>query len=218
MPSSESSPSCVTYIRSEVPGGFLIRTSMSCAESGGTIQVLPNTTPEKGNGNQATRVPGGNSAPNIWPSSSKSNDGVDAISSSAVGSVDQSPINESQSRTENSNELSKVEITGIVIPVVAMIVAVIVAWWRRDQVVWLLTCSCCRHRRLVRPSGVAENQLGSKINSKENDQRPRPEFSGHSLTINLNSSNQHHVMSEAQIPQPWNSQAVEQWSSHGRSH
>lgn len=186
--SSEGSPSCATYVRTE--GGFMVKSSLSCGETGGVIQVYPNTTPEKGNGNQATRVPAGNSASNTWPSSTQSADGVDALSPSAVSSVDQTPINESQPKTKNSNELSRGEITAIVIPIVAMIVAVIVAWWKPHQVLRALTCGYYKRQVPVRPSEVTASQ---NANHKQNNQGPGQGIFGQSLTINFNTPNQHHV-------------------------
>ena len=76
-------------------------------------------------------------------------------------------------------------IAGIVIAAVAILVAIVVAWWRPKQVLWVITCGLCgRKHRTPRD----EQQNFHRASHIETSQPP-PAYSLNSSSNNLNFGN-----------------------------
>lgn len=159
--SPSASPSCISYARSSSIGDFLTQYSLACGNSGGVVlaRYLPTTGKGLGNEGEANPTFGGNPAPaqstvksqptdvlDIFPSpvprlstgspSSDSSDSRLGTGSSSSGSSDPGA-----KKLSADNSLSPGAIAAMVIAIVAIITTVIVAWWKRPQVVWCITCA-----------------------------------------------------------------------------
>ncbi|MCJ1426088.1 hypothetical protein MMC29_003990 [Sticta canariensis] len=173
---SSAAPSCVTYARSRSVGDLSTQISLGCGKTGGTILALDSTVNGQGNNAEATSAPGGNSAP---ISSTDVAQSVDVTGFSPTSDATQNTDDPSNtgganpSKNNNNNNSSKLsvgEIAGIVIPIVAIIMAVVIGWWKRHQVVWCCTCGRHGHRHSQRPTRID----GGEPSSYGNSLRPIP--------------------------------------------
>ena len=153
--SSSAAPSCVTYMRTRSVGDFTVEYSLGCGKVSGPIWVLVSTAGAQGDNAAATSARGGNSAPASSIDAGQSTDvfGSSVSSGSAQPTNNPSNTNSGSSSSDNSNsdnnksnKLSVAELIGIIVPVVAMILAVVVGWWKRHQVLWCCTCGWRGHQ------------------------------------------------------------------------
>lgn len=144
--SSSNAPACVTYARSKSLGDFRTDISLGCGKTAGTILALISTTAGGGKESKPTSTAG--STTNSTPKAgvTQSADGP-ASSNASTGSTTTGSSNGSSNKM-----LSTGEIAAIVIPIVAIIAAFIVGWWKRHQVTWLLTCGAFGYRHSNKPA------------------------------------------------------------------
>jgi hypothetical protein len=144
--SSSASPSCVTYARASDLFFSDVQYSYGCGTLGGFVAASFSPTaakaPGKGNNDEANRVTAGISTPAQRSVASRSNDVLDTFPTPGPGRSMNSASGASDAGSQRfkDNGLSAGVIVSIVIPIVAMIAAIIVAWWKRHQAVWCLTC------------------------------------------------------------------------------
>jgi hypothetical protein len=177
------SPSCISYARFSSIGDFITQYSLACGTSGGVVpaRYLPTTGTGIGNEGGANPTSGGNSAPTQSIDISQPTDFLGIFSSSGRGlGTGSSSSNPSDSRLgigssssdspgsgaknlSGDNSLSPGAIAGMAIAIVAIITTVIVAWWKRHQVVWCITCTRHGSKHSTKPpkSKPYENQLST---------------------------------------------------------
>lgn len=111
-------------------------------------------TPTNGkaeDGDSAPSTTGGSSPSQAADTTSE----VDLFSPiTAASSSSRSTSSPPPSKNDGGAKLSAGAITGIVIPVAAMIVGIIAAWWRPHQVLWIVSCFMCGSRRSKKPNPV----------------------------------------------------------------
>lgn len=117
--------------------------------------ALISTVGGQGNNAEATSAPGGNSAPASSTNLAQSADGIGASSTSDSAQPTNNPshtdgADSSNNSSNKGGKLSVGEIAGIAVPIVAIIVAVVVGWWKRHQVVWCFTCGWRGHKHSQR--------------------------------------------------------------------
>lgn len=155
---SSADPSCIKYARSKSVGDFTTEFSLGCGKSSETILAL--ITPVSGQGGDnaaATSSPGGSAQATNSPSNA---DGGNSNNSS-----------------NKSNKLSVGEIAGIVSPIVGVIVAVVIGWWKRHQVVWCFTCGARGHKNSrIDGGGNRLKPIPPKYNGDYRPVNPQPEF------------------------------------------
>lgn len=155
MSSSSDAPACVTYARSRSVGDISTQISLGCGQTSGTILALISTT-APGKGSKPTSAAGGNDFSIPTAGVTQSADG--SSSSQTPGFSSDSNSNPSNGNTSSSSrsgsKLSAGEIAAIVIPIVAIIVAFLVGWWKRHQVVWCITCGLHGEKHSQRPMRV----------------------------------------------------------------
>ena len=158
MLSSSAAPSCVTYLRSRSVGDLMTEISLGCGKAGGTILALVSTVNGQGDNAEATSAPGGNSAPISSTDVAQSVDVTGFSPTSDATQITDAPSNTGgASPSKNNNNGSKLsvgEIAGIVSPIVGIIIAVVIGWWRRHQVVWCCTCGRHGHKHSQRPTHI----------------------------------------------------------------
>jgi hypothetical protein len=89
----------------------------------------------------------------------------------------------------SDNGLSRGAIGGLVVASVAVVVALIVGWWKRHQAAWFFTCGACGDRHTVRHQSANHgHQLSRLDGNPSGGQGPpvpngvhngRPDFSGY---------------------------------------
>ena len=170
--SSSAAPSCVTYARSRSVGDLKTEISLGCGTTGGTILALVSPVNGQGNTAGATSAPGGKSAPVSSTDVAQSVDvtGISSTPDAAKNTNDPSNTSGANSSNNNSSKLSVGEIAGIVVPVVALIVSVVIGWWKRHQVIWCCTCGRHGHKHSQRPTRID----GGEPSSYGNNLRPIP--------------------------------------------
>ncbi|MCJ1348701.1 hypothetical protein MMC31_006934 [Peltigera leucophlebia] len=145
---SSDAPACVTYARSKSLGDLRTDYSLGCGKSAGTILALISTTAGGGKASKPTSTAGGttNSTPNAAVTQS-----ADGASSSNAPGPSTGSTTTGSSKGSSNKKLSTGEIAAIVIPIVAIIAAFIIGWWKRHQVTWLLTCGAFGYKHSERP-------------------------------------------------------------------
>lgn len=169
--SSSAAPSCVTYVRSRSLGDLTTEFSLGCGKTSGEILALVSTVGGQGDNADATTAPGGNSAPASSTDVAQSADGIGASPTSDPAQPTNNPSNNGSNK---SNKLSAGEIAGIVVPVVAMIAAVVVGWWKRHQVVWCFTCGRHGDKHSQRPTRL--NPMPPKLNGDYGPLNTQPDY------------------------------------------
>ena len=114
---------------------------------------------------------------------------LDPSSSIDSSSSDQS---EQGSKSSRGNGLSRGEIAEIVIPIVGILAAVGLAWWKRHQVVWCVTCGRHGHKHTIRtPRRISSVPYGTQLLTMPPRRDPDhpPSFGSQQFFI-INGSNQ----------------------------
>ena len=148
--------------------------SLTCASSAETILALATTTggkkpaaSQKSGKHRQIAVASAESLINIL-------DIVAATPATAIlGTSPGDSTTPSSSLTGNTNEidsngvngLSKGEIGGIIVAAVTILVAIVVGWWKRHQVLWLFTCGLCGYRHSVWPQPVYSSPSEHQLNN-----------------------------------------------------
>lgn len=175
--SPSAAPSCVTYARSRSVGDLSTQISLGCGTASGTILVLVSPVNGQGDNAKATSAPGGKSAPISSTDVAQSVDVTGFSPTSGATQTTNDPSNtgganpsKNNNNSNNSSKLSVGEIAGIVIPIVAIIIAVVIGWWKRHQVVWCCTCGRHGDKHSQRPTRID----GGEPSSYGNRLRPIP--------------------------------------------
>ncbi|MCJ1462747.1 hypothetical protein MMC07_001350 [Pseudocyphellaria aurata] len=138
---SSAAPYCFYYARSRSVGDMSTELSLACGKASETVLALISTTGGHGSEAAATSAPGGISAQPSNTDVIQSTDRIGATQTSDSVQPTNNPSNTGGANPSNKgSKLSVGEIAGIVIPIVAIIVAVVIGWWKRHQVVWCCTC------------------------------------------------------------------------------
>lgn len=134
---SSAAPSCFSYARSLSLGAESTYYSLACGQTSGTVLALQTSLGAK----SPAAVTGASSTAFGQASPTSS-----AGSSSSLTS-DTSP----SSSPPSSSGLSAGEWAGVGVACLAISVAIMVGWWKKHQVLWLVTCGRRGYKKSVKP-------------------------------------------------------------------
>ncbi len=150
------------------------------------FHLRPAKHQENGN-DEESPVSAGDSAPAQSIITSRSTDVLDTSPAPGSGRVTDSAsgrASDADSQRFKDKGLSTEVIVSIVIPIVAMIAAIIVTWWKRHQVLWCLTCGVRGDKhssKSVSRDGPSVSQMGRDTDARHPSP---PSTSNHVYVIN----------------------------------